>query len=163
MRSASDNKLRSSSGWNAINDAIEANTKIPGGWKNKAYQEKKGEKQESRLHQGSTFRKCCKFEREEWKRAWSGDLISSTLATERYTQMTDVSFLSMQKPWTVIFSLVSKGAPLEMLLGSNATIAPSNQPTGYDPPDPDKNWNALFLPFVVAPLDAGKWSGSSPN
>ncbi len=24
-------------------------------------------------------------------------------------------------------------------------------PSGYDPPDADKNWNALSLPFVVGP------------
>jgi len=25
------------------------------------------------------------------------------------------------------------------------------KPSGYDPPDADKNWNALSLPFVVGP------------
>src|ERR1700691_4058111 len=45
------------------------------------------------------------------KRVWSRDLTSSRLATECYMQMTNVSPLSMQKQWTVIFLWSQRRTP----------------------------------------------------
>ncbi|HEX3372878.1 MAG TPA: hypothetical protein VHS13_01640 [Edaphobacter sp.] len=48
-------------------------------------------------------------------------------------------------------------------MASEAVWAPPEKASGYDPPNADKNWNALSLPLVVSPHDRiGKLNPKTP-
>jgi hypothetical protein len=79
--------------------------------------------------------------------AYSNDLgLTWKLAqTPPHGYRSSVAYDPTQKLWITVGP---NGTDISRDDGKNWTPL---KPSGYDPPDADKNWNALSLPFVVGP------------
>jgi hypothetical protein len=65
--------------------------------------------------------------------------------TQPHGYRSSVAYDPTQKLWITVGP---NGTDISRDDGKNWTPL---KPSGYDPPDADKNWNALSLPFVVGP------------
>lgn len=88
-----------------------------------------------------------KPDRSQETAAWSSDGTKTWHASQTppHGYRSSVAYDPTQKLWITVGP---NGTDISRDDGKNWTPL---KPSGYDPPDVDKNWNALSLPFVVGP------------